>query len=87
MADKRKLTLSVDEDVIRRAKTLARRWGTSVSALVEESLRGLAEAGPGEDSEEVAGGRESLVARLRGILPEDAGRDAYRRHLEEKHGA
>ncbi len=82
MAEKRKLTLSIDEDVIRRAKALARRWDTSVSAVVEQGLRGLAERSSGE--ERGTGG--SLVARLRGVLPEDAGRDAYRRHLEEKHG-
>ena len=76
MAGKRKLTLSVDEDVIRRAKALARQWDTSVSAVVEQGLRGLTEDRVAEDT---------LVARLRGALPEDAGRDAYRRHLEEKH--
>lgn len=78
MSGKQKLTLSVDEDVIRRAKALARRWDTSVSALVEARLRGLTEA-DAEDS--------PLVARLRGVLPADADRDAYRRHLEEKHSA
>lgn len=76
VADKRKLTLSVDEDVIRRAKALARQWDTSVSAVVEQGLRGLTEDRSGEDT---------LVARLRGVLPEDAGRDAFRRHLEDRH--
>lgn len=68
--------------MIRRAKALARRWDTSVSAIVEQGLRGLTEGNSGEGRG--AGG--SLVARLRDALPEDAGRDAYRRHLEEKHG-
>lgn len=75
---KHKLTLSVDEDVVRRAKRLARERGTSVSRLVEESLRGLTE----ERSESTP-----LVAELRGTLPEEVTRDEYRRHLEEKHGA
>jgi hypothetical protein len=77
MAGKKKLTLSVDEDVVERAKTLARRWNTSVSALVEERLRGLTEPSSVDDT--------PLVARLRGVLPEEASRDEHRRHLEEKH--
>lgn len=76
MADKKKLTLSIDEDVIRRAKALARRWDTSVSALVERRLRGLSED-TAEDT--------PLVAKLRGALPEDVDREDHRRHLEEKH--
>lgn len=74
---KHKLTLSIDEDIVRRAKHLARKWDTSVSGLVEESLRGLTEA----RSESTP-----LVAELRGSLPEDAGVEEHRRHLEEKHG-
>lgn len=77
MTQKKKLTLSIDEDVVRRAKHLAREWDTSVSGLVEESLRGLTEGG-GEDT--------PLVAELRGSLPGDASREEYRHHLEEKHG-
>lgn len=75
---KHKLTLSIDEDVVRRAKRLARQWDTSVSGLVEESLRGLT-----EEREEST----PLVAELRGSLPEDVSREEFRRHLEEKHGA
>lgn len=78
MSGKRKLTLSVDREVIRRAKALARRWGTSVSALVEERLRGLTEPaseGPGP----------SIVSELRGVLPPETSLDEHRRHLEEKY--
>lgn len=78
MPGKRKLTLSVDREVIRRAKALARRWGTSVSALVEERLRGLTE--PGRE-----GRRPSVVSELRGVLPPDTSLEEHRRHLEEKH--
>lgn len=77
MASKTKLTLSVDRDVVRRAKELARVWGTSVSSLVEQRLRGLTE--PARDG-------TSLVDELRGTLPSDLDVEAYRRHLEEKHG-
>lgn len=75
---KHKLTLSIDEDVVRRAKRLARQRDTSVSALVEERLRGLTE----ERDESTP-----LVAELRGSLPEDVSLEEYRRHLEEKHGS
>lgn len=79
MPRKGKLTLSIDRDVIRRAKALARRWGTSVSALVEERLRGLTHDRVRETSD------TSIVSELRGILPGDASVEEHRRHLEEKH--
>lgn len=77
MGDKRKLTLTVDEDVVRRAKALARRWDTSVSALVEERLRGLTDPEASDGT--------PLVAQLTGTLPSDADEGEYRDHLEEKH--
>lgn len=40
---KANLTLQLDEDVIKRAKILAARRGTSVSALVARELDGLVE--------------------------------------------
>lgn len=77
MATKKKLTLSIDRDVIRRAKELARQWDTSVSGLVEERLRMLTEPDrqPGR----------GLVDRLRGTLPPDVRREEHRERLEEKH--
>jgi hypothetical protein len=81
MPRKGKLTLSIDRDVIRRAKALARRWGTSVSGLVEERLRNL--AAPGEPEP----GRTPIVSELRGILPSDVSIEEHRRHLEEKHAS
>ena len=72
-----KLTLSVDEDVIARAKAFAAQRGTSVSQLVETYLDRLT-AGRVEVSE------PPVLARLRGII---AGSDAadHRRHLEQKY--
>ena len=59
---KRKLTITVDADVIPLAKRYARSRGVSLSSLIEQSLR------------EVAGaGRPSFAARWRGRLRE-AGR-------------
>jgi len=40
---KTNLTLQLDEDVIRRARVLAAKRGTSVSALVARELDGLVE--------------------------------------------
>ena len=73
-----KLTLSVDERVIARAKRYARARGTSVSKLVERMLDGTAE------SREVAAGTTPVLARLRGSLKGGSLAD-YHRHLEQKY--
>jgi hypothetical protein len=75
-----KLTLSVDPDVVARAKRLAAERGTSVSALVERYLDRLTrEPAPGD-----AEAGPPVLARLRGILrgvdPEE-----HLRHLERKY--
>lgn len=77
MATKRKLTLSIDPEVIRRAKELARRWDTSVSGLVEQGLRGLTESHRPEGT--------PLVEALRGTLPPGVRREEHREALEERH--
>lgn len=73
-----KLTLSVDRDVVARAKRFAEQQNTSVSALVERYLDRLT-------SEPPAGDAPPVLTRLRGILrgvdPAD-----HRRHLERKYG-
>ena len=73
-----KLTLSVDERVIGRAKKYARARGTSVSGLVEQLLD-LAASGPAP--REVT---PPVLARLRGAL-KGVDRAAYRRYLERKY--
>ncbi|HMM36314.1 MAG TPA: DUF6364 family protein [Thermoanaerobaculia bacterium] len=72
-----KLTLSVDENVIRQAKDWAAREGTSVSRLVERFLREASRPpGPPED------GTAPILRRLRGCLK---GLDATaRRHPEAR---
>ena len=77
MATKDKLTLSVDREVVLRAKELARRWDTSVSGLVEERLRGLTDPHGPDGS--------PLVDELRGVLPSDVRLGEHREALEEKH--
>ena len=73
---KTKLTLSVDEATVERAKRFSQRHHTSVSRLVSQFLASL------DDS---AAPAAPITARLRGVLPEDVTTDEYRRHLEAKH--
>lgn len=51
MAVKQNLTIQLDKEVIRKAKVLAAKRGTSISALVAEQIRGSVEA---EDAYESA---------------------------------
>ena len=73
-----KLTLSVDERVVARAKRYARAQGTSVSRLVEKMLD-LA-AVPGERG----AGAPPVLTKLRGSMPRASVRD-YHRYLEQKY--
>jgi hypothetical protein len=74
---KKKLTLSVDERVIERARRYSSRHNTSISQLVTDYLNQL--DAPSEAN------LAPWVQRLRGILPSEISVDDYRRHLEEKH--
>lgn len=75
-----KLTLRLDQDVIRRAKEYSREVGKPVSRLVEDFFVALT------SREEVRLEATPLVRSLRGAL---AGAEIeetdYRRYLEEKH--
>jgi hypothetical protein len=72
-----KLTLSVDEAVVERAKRFAERRGTSLSALVERYLELLTR-------ESAPPAQPPVLGRLRGILA-GADVDEHRRHLERKY--
>ena len=72
-----KLTLSVDERVVRRAKRYAAAQGTSVSKLVERYLDLLAR--PFEMSE-----APPVLRMLRGAARGVPG-DIYRRHVSRKY--
>ena len=85
-----KITLSVDETVVERAKEFARRRGTSVSALVEGYLDALAR--PSRERPGEGAGLPPLpplppvTARLAGLLRgAKADRETYRRYLGEKY--
>lgn len=76
-----KLTLRLDDRLIRKAKRHSRRKGKSVSQLVADFFRLI------EDDEEIAGPEltprvRELIGSLRGV---DVTEDDYRRHLEEKY--
>ena len=73
-----KLTLSVDERVVERAKRYARTRGTSVSGLVEQLLDLAARGSGGPDT------TPPVLARLRGSLKGVDRRD-YHRYLEQKY--
>ena len=73
-----KLTLSVDERVIRRAKKYAQARGTSVSGLVEQMLDLVASS---SDEPTIA---PPVLSRLRGSL-KGVARPDYHRYLERKY--
>jgi len=75
---RKKLTLSVDEQVIERARRYSRRHNTSISQLVSNYLALL-------DANEGAEAYSPTVRRLLGILPSDTNVEEYHRHLEEKY--
>jgi hypothetical protein len=72
-----KLTLSVDERVIERAKQYAQTRGTSVSGLVEQLLD---LAASGSDRPDIT---PPVLSRLRGSLKR-VDRADYHRYLERK---
>lgn len=66
---KTKLTLTIDAELLPRAKRYARARGVSLSSLVESSLRDLAEGDAGA----------SFVERWRGkMVPAERDDDRYR---------
>ncbi len=75
---RKKLTLSVDEQVIERARRYSRRHNTSISQLVSNYLAQL-------DTSEGEEAYSPTVRRLLGILPSDTNVEQYYRHLEEKY--
>jgi hypothetical protein len=71
-----KLTLSVEEAAVRRARRYSKRHGTSVSELVSRFLGSL-----GDESAPAS----PIVSRLRGVLRSSASVEDYRRHIAAKH--
>ena len=75
-----KLTLSVDDTVIERAKRYAAKRGTSVSRLVEKYLELVSR--PRKDK----GDDPPILARMRGALKgARVGEGDYRHYLQQKY--
>jgi hypothetical protein len=74
----KKLTLSVDEKTIEKAKAYSKVHNTSISRLVGGFLEGLSDA----DNE-----LTPRVKRLLGVLPSDVDVREYRQHLDEKYAS
>jgi hypothetical protein len=72
-----KLTLSVDEDVVRRAKQFAEKRGTSVSELVERYLDLLSRPAVRAEDPPVL---RMLRGAARGVDADD-----HRKHLARKY--
>jgi uncharacterized protein DUF6364 len=76
-----KLTLSVDQAVIRRAKRYAARHGTSVSGLVARYLDILSQP-VSSDSDALSPTLARLRSEWRGVSVDDA---EYYKYLERKY--
>jgi hypothetical protein len=76
-----KLTLRLDDQLIRRAKAIAKRRGKSVSEMVAEYFRLL-----GSRSSRGAEELSPTVQSLKGVLKEPGlDRKDYRQHLEDRY--
>ena len=73
---KRKLTLSVDEEAVRRARWFSKKHRTSISELVSEFLLSLGDSEVPDTP---------IVSRLVGLLPSGASLEEYHEHLVEKY--
>jgi hypothetical protein len=75
---KKRLTITLESDLIEPARRYAERHSTSLSRLVTNYLAQLG-------TEEGESTYSPTVRRLRGILPGDTDVEPYRRYQEEKH--
>jgi len=76
-----KLTLRLEENLVRKAKAYARRKETSLSQMVADYFRFL-QSGKGERRETST----PITASLRGLLRNVAlSEKNYKKYLEEKH--
>jgi hypothetical protein len=73
-----KLTLSVEDSVVSRAKQYARLRRVSISEIVENYLAVIAEP-PAH-----GGGTPPILRSVRGVL-KSADKDEYRKHLTTKY--
>ena len=77
-----KLTLRLEEELIRRAKSFAKRTGKSVSQIVADYFASLEGRTPAEHEAELTPVVQSLKGALRGAHVDT---EDYHRHLEDKY--
>ncbi|HYX09678.1 MAG TPA: DUF6364 family protein [Bacteroidales bacterium] len=78
---KNKLTLRLDDSLIRRAKKHAKQQGTSVSQMVADYFALIETEQPSTDH-----GLPPITASLAGILKnQEVQEKDYKKHLEEKY--
>ncbi len=78
---KKRLNITIDADVVERARRYTRRHDTSISGLVGEFLAHLPD-GDGSGAEDLS----PTVKRLLGVARGGPDREDYHRHLLEKYG-
>jgi len=90
-----KLTLSVEQDTVAKAKKYASKHNKSVSKLFSELINEIVEKDTAEadpfleklKKTEISPKILALTGILKGKYPDDFDyRDAYREHLSKKHG-
>lgn len=81
----KKLTLHLDERLIKRAKKYARKKGTSVSQIVANYFKAIEEPSPkGNNPHE--NDLPPITSSLSGILKDvEIDETDYRKHLEDRH--
>lgn len=77
-----KLTLRLDDALVRSAKAYARRSGKSVSSMVADFFVLLRESPEAEDEADLTPTVRSLLGALAGASVSE---EDYQRHLEQKH--
>ncbi|MBI2942739.1 MAG: antitoxin [Candidatus Wallbacteria bacterium] len=77
-----KLTLSMDEEVIRKAKQAAKEMGKSVSGMVEDFLAAVTKARGKRKRGELTPVVRSLLGCLKGAAVDE---EDYKNYLEEKY--
>ncbi len=76
-----KLTLSIDEKVVDRAKQYAKENHTSVSSMVQSYLDVLTKPPRGSEEED----DPPILKKLRGVLKKKTSRQDYRKYLLKKY--
>lgn len=85
---KTKLTLSIDPEVIARAKEEAQRRGTSVSDMVETYLAVVSKPEPNADDEQFSPRIQALKGMIKlppGVVLDDDPKKARQKHFEAKY--